>query len=67
MRMPTEKRTLAAQSPESGPLPVMPTDLIAQLGKVPMHASQVRTLSWSFKKAVLGLVMNATAAAARRS
>jgi len=59
MSMPTKKRTVAGQAAEMGPLPEMPAELIEQLVKGPMSASEVQTLFLSFKKAVIERAMNA--------
>ena len=59
MDMPTKKRTVAAQAAQMGPLPEMPAELIEQLVKGPMSASEVQTLFLSFKKAVIERAMHA--------
>ncbi len=59
MDMPSKRRTVAAQAAKLGPLPEMPAELIEQLVKGPMSASEVQTLFLSFKKAVIERAMNA--------
>ena len=59
MSMPTKKRTVAAQAAEMGALPEIPAELIEQLVKGPMSATEVQTLFMSFKKAVIERAMNA--------
>jgi transposase-like protein len=59
MDMPSKRRTVAAQAAQRGPLPEIPAELIEQLVKGPMTASEVQTLFLSFKKAVIERAMNA--------
>ena len=59
MDMPTKKRTLASQVAERGPLPKLADELIDQLVKGPMTASEVQDLMLSLNKAVIERTMQA--------
>ena len=57
MDMPTKKRTVASQAAERGPLPKLPDELIDQLVKGPMTASEIQDLMLSLNKAVIERTM----------
>ena len=54
-----KKRTVAAQAAARGPLPDLPTELLDELVKGPMTASEVQDLMLAFNKAIIERAMGA--------